>query len=280
VIRFLAVIVAIAATLGGSYGAIAVMRAVGPEDQSGDFGYGDAATIPPGGGTLLESRNFARVVAALERELGPEGGLQSLTVRPTDASAMARVGGDVVFVDIDASGRSRSRVGDRAEPAARVPVDRLDASAIDAIVAEASRSAGVGVESLTLQGGSREWRVDMLDGGEPDSFVANLDGAGLRLQGEPNPEPVGAEPDSLLRAENLAAVLDAAARDSAPDARVTSLDIRPDRVSLDRAGRLARDHAASRCRSSSSRAPRSSARSVWHAPSMRTDASRTNARWS
>ena len=72
-----------------------------------------------------------------------------------------------------------------------------------------------------------------MDGGEPDAFVANLDGGGLRLSGEPNPVGIGAGADSLLRAENLAKVI-AAARKAAPaDARVTDFDIRPDRVGFE-----------------------------------------------
>ncbi len=185
-------LIAIVAALAGSYYAFGAIQAVGPDDRTGEYGYGDAAVEPPGGGTLFESRNFARVVAALERELGPDGALESLTVRPTDASAQAREGELVRYVDIDASGRSRSRVGDRATPAGLVPVARIDAAAIDRIVLEAAKAAGVYVEGLSLYGGTREWSVEMLDGGEPDRFVANLDGKGLRLPGEPNPEPIGA----------------------------------------------------------------------------------------
>ena len=66
--------------------------------------------------------------------------------------------------------------------------------------------------------------------GEPDAYVANLDGSGVRLPGEPNPEPVGAGPDSLLRAKNLKRVL-AAARKEGTD--VLALDVRPDRVSIE-----------------------------------------------
>ena len=46
--------------------------------------------------------------------------------------------------------------------------------------------------------------------GEPDRFIANLDGGGLRLPDEANPVAIGAGPDSMLRAENLQRVLDAA----------------------------------------------------------------------
>ena len=89
------------------------------------------------------------------------------------------------------------------------------------------------MESLTLYGGTREWNVEMLDGGEPDAFVVNLNGKGLRLSGEPNPEPIGAEPDSLLRAANLERVVAAARKASPDDARISSFDVRPERVSFE-----------------------------------------------
>ena len=72
-----------------------------------------------------------------------------------------------------------------------------------------------------------------MDGGEPDRYLVNLDGSGLRLPDEPNPSPVGAGPDSLLRSQNLAKVL-AAARKLAPaGARITNLDVRPERVGFE-----------------------------------------------
>jgi hypothetical protein len=97
-------------------------------------------------------------------------------------------------------------------------------------VAAAQRETGEPVEGLFVQG-TREWLVSM-ERGEPDRFVANLDGTGLRLPSEPNPEPAGAAPDSLLRAANLERVLEAARAEAQAGARVTDLDIRPDRVSL------------------------------------------------
>ena len=73
----------------------------------------------------------------------------------------------------------------------------------------------------------------MEDGGEPDSFIANLDGGGLRLSGEPNPVGPGAAPDSLLREANLVKVIAAARKEAPADARLFHFDIRPDRVSFD-----------------------------------------------
>jgi hypothetical protein len=231
-VRVLAMVIGLVAALAGSYGAFTAIRAVGPENRTGEFGFGDAALISPGGGDLLQSRNFALVVAALERELGPDGRLSYLRVERTQASATARVGDVERHIEIDASGRSRTRDGEKARPAALVPLSKLDAGAIDALVRESQRQSRALVESLTLQSHSREWTVDM-DGGEPDSFVGNLDGAGLRLPGEPNPVPVGASPDSLLREANLAKVVAAARKEAPADARVLGVDIRPDRVGFE-----------------------------------------------
>ena len=230
--RFIAFLVGLAAALAGSYSAFAAMQAVGPENRTDEFGFGDGATVSPGGGDLLESRNFALVVAALERELGPEGRISYLRVERTEATATGKVGDVEHNIQIDASGRSRSLAGDTADLAAWMPVSKLDPAAIDAMVREAQKQARALVETLSFQSNTREWNVDMEDGGEPDAFIANLDGGGLRLSGEPNPVGAGAAPDSLLRAENLEQVL-AAARNQAPaDARITDFDIRPDRVGI------------------------------------------------
>ena len=226
--RFLAVVLGVAAALVASLGAFSLIQAVGPEDRTGEFGFGDAATRVPGGGSLMESRNFPLVVAALRRELGPEGAVESLDLEPLQASASGRSGGVRKLIQIDASGRSQATDGGEASPAATLPVSRLDAAAIDKLVAGARKEASAPVERMTLAGGPREWTVHMT-GGEPDTLIANLDGGGVRLQGEPNPEPVGAAPDSLLRAANLKRVLDAASKEGS---RVTGLDVRPDRVSI------------------------------------------------
>jgi hypothetical protein len=226
--RFLSVLLGVAAAFAGSLLAFNVIRSVGPKDRTHEFGVGDAATRVPGGGSLIESRHFGLVVAALQRELGPDGAVESLDLQPLQATASGRSGDVRKLVYIDASGRSRSQDGGAPSPAASVPVSRLDAGAIDKLVAGARKEANAPVENLTLAGGSREWTVHMT-GGEPDTLVGNLDGGGVRLQGEPNPEPVGAAPDSMLRAENLSRVLAAAAKEGK---QVTGLDVRPDRVSV------------------------------------------------
>jgi hypothetical protein len=229
--RFIALLVGLAAALAGSYGAFSAMQAVGPEKRTNEFGFGDGATVSPGGGDLLQSKNFALVKAALERELGPDGRISYLRVERTQASATGKADDIQRNIQIDASGRSRSLAGEKADLAAWMPVSKLDAGAIDTIVREATREAGAPVEYLSFQSNSRTWSVDM-DGGEPDSFIANLDGGGLRLSGEPNPVGIGAEPDSLLRTENLEKVI-AAAREEAPaGARLTDFDFRPERVSF------------------------------------------------
>lgn len=226
--RALTVLVALVAALAGSVGAYAAIRAVGPDDRTNEFGYGEGATVAPGGGDLFQSRNFARVVAALERELGPDAPLESLSVSREQATAIAQLDGRLRYVDVDASGRSRARDSDRAEPAALIRVSLIDAAAIDRLVRAAEEQAGAPVEDLSLFG-NREWSISM-DGGEPDRFLANLDGGGLRIPGEPNPEPVGEHPDSLLRAANLERVFEAAQAEAQAGARVRSLDIRPDSV--------------------------------------------------
>ena len=222
--RALAALVGIFAAFAGSYVAFGFVQSVGPDNRINEFGYGEAATRPPDGGSLIESDNFARVVTALKRELGADGAVQSLTVELFVANAIAQRDGSLRYVEVDASGRSRARDGGRANPAGLVPVARIDPGAIDRILAK----TGPAIERLTLQG-TREWTIDMRSG-EPDAYVANLDGTGVRLPGEPNPEPVGAGPDSLLRAKNLERVL-AAARKEGTD--VLSLDVRPDRVSIE-----------------------------------------------
>jgi hypothetical protein len=227
--RFFAVVVGVVAALAGSLAAFSVIQAVGPEDRTGEFGFGDAATTVPGGGTLLQTRNFGLVVTALRRELGKDGTLESLDVAPLSATARGRSGGKVLNVQIDASGRSQSNDGGEATPAALVPVTRLDAAAVDKLIAGARRETSAPVERITLSGGPREWNVHMT-GGEPDTLIANLDGGGMRLQGEPNPEPAGASPDSMLRAFNLKRVLEAASKEGT---QVTALDVRPDRVTLE-----------------------------------------------
>jgi hypothetical protein len=223
-VRAIAILFGALAAFAGSYLAFGFIQSVGPDNRIDDFGYGEAATRPPDGGSLIESDNFARVVTALKRELGAEGAVQSLTVELFVANALAQRDGAMRFVQVDASGRSQARDGDRADPAALVPVSRIDPGAIDRILAV----TGPAVERLTLQG-TREWSIDMRSG-EPDAYIANLDGTGVRLPGEPNPAPVGAGPDSLLRAKNLERVL-AAARKEGTD--VLALDVRPDRVSIE-----------------------------------------------
>ena len=227
-IRLVSLLLGVVAALAGSLGAFALMQSVGPENRTGEFGFGDAANRVPGGGSLMETRNFPLVVKALRRELGADGAIVSLELQPLAATASGRVGGVRKLIQIDASGRSHAQDGGDATPAALLPIARLDAAAIDKLVSGARKQASAPVERMSLAGAQREWTVHMT-GGEPDTLIANLDGGGLRLQGEPNPEPVGASADSLLRAANLSRVLAAAAKEGS---RVTSLDVRPDRVSL------------------------------------------------
>ena len=98
-------LVATLAAIAGSYVGFKAMQAIGPENRADEFGYGEAALRPPGGGTLLRSTNLARVVTALERELGRDGALESLVVKPSEVNAIAQRRGTLRYVDVDASGR-------------------------------------------------------------------------------------------------------------------------------------------------------------------------------
>lgn len=222
--RALAVFLGLIATVAGAYGGFLLMREVGPGDLSNSYGRGDAAIT----GNLMQSENFARVKEALERELGADGRITNLNVELLQATATAIEGKNRITIRIDAAGRSESNVFDEAEPTGTMPVSKIDVDAVDVIRAAAQKETGEPVKSLSLYGGNRQWTVYMLRG-EPDSFIANLDGKGLRLSGEENPEPIGAEPDSLLRAKNLEKVLDAAAKEGD---RVVDLTVWPERASV------------------------------------------------
>jgi hypothetical protein len=225
VTRAFAVLIGLIAAVAASYFAFGVIRDLGPEDQTGQ---GRAAEISTRVENLTKPSDFAQVLAVLKREIGPEGGLESLTLEQDRANALAQVHGRLRYVDIDASGHVSARDGDRAEPAGSIPVAKIDPQALTRISRKAKQESGVPVERYILEGGSRQWLVFM-DNGEPDQFVANLDGRGLRLPGEPNPVPIGASPDSMLRHKNLARALEAASREGN---RLTALDVRPDRVSV------------------------------------------------
>lgn len=223
--RAITVFFALLATVAGAYAGFWIVRELGPGDLTGQYGRGDAATID---GNLMQSKNFTLVIEALERELGEDGRIQSLNVELLQADATARVGDKLVRVEIDSAGRSQQRdIGD-AEPAGTFPVSKLDPKALDRITRAARKETGEPVEKLSLYGHNRQWQVYMLRG-EPDTFVANLNGRGLRLSGEENPEPGGAEPDSLLRAKNLQKVLDAAAKEGD---RLFDLTLWPERASV------------------------------------------------
>ena len=129
---------------------------------------------------------------------------------------------------MDTAGRSQKEdVGEGTE-SGTMPVSKLDPKALDRITKAAMKETGSPVESLSLYGANREWRVEMLRG-EPDSFIANLNGKGLRLSGEPNPDPLGASPDSLMRAKNFQKVLDAIGKEGD---RVLDITLWPERASV------------------------------------------------
>ena len=236
--RALAALVGIVAAFAGSYLAFGFIQSVGPDNRINDFGYGEAATRPPDGGSLIESDNFARVVTALQRELGADGAravAQRRAVRgQRDRAAQRRL--CATSRSTRPAARAPATASD-ADPAALVPVARIDPAAIDRILAK----TGPAIERLTLQGSTREWNIDMRSG-EPDAYVANLDGSGVRMPGR-------AEPRAGRRRAGLAAAREeprtglAAVRKEGT--KVLSFDVRPERVSveLDAGGRtLALDY--------------------------------------
>lgn len=229
--RALAVFFGLIATVAGAYGGFVLMRAVGPENLSGQYGRGDAAIT----GNLMQSKNFARVVEALERELGADGRISNLNVELLEAVATANEGDRQVSIRIDSAGRSEKHEFGSATPTGTIPISKIDPAALDVLRKAARKETGEPVKNVSLYGANRQWTVYMLRG-EPDSFIANLDGGGLRLSGEENPEPLGAAPDSLLRAKNLQLMLDAVAKEGS---RVLSLTVWPERasVSVERKGR-------------------------------------------
>jgi hypothetical protein len=226
VTRAFAVLFGLIAAVAASYAAFGLMRAVGPKDLSGEPSV--SSPTSKGGGNLLQSADFERVLPALRHELDERGALQSVTIEKARVSALAQVDGRFRFINVDDAGHAQARDGDPADPAALVPVAKLDATALDRMSRAARKENDVPVERYILQGNTREWLVYM-SSGEPDQYIANLDGSGVRLPGEPNPDPVGASPDSMLRHKNLARVLEAASKEGS---RITSLDVRPDRVTL------------------------------------------------
>ena len=255
--RFLALLVGLVAALGGSYGAFAAMRAVGPGQPHG------RVRLRRRGDGLARRRRPVRVRATsrrwsrrCERELGPEALISYLSVKRTEATATARSATRAPHPDRRLRAARGRAATDKAEPARLDAGLQLDPAAIDASSREAQKRDGRAGRGPELPG--QHARVERRHGGgEPDAFVANLDGGGLRLPGEPNPVRVGAAPDSLLRAENLAKVI-AAARKAAPaGARVTDFDIRPGRVSL-----RARDAAGACSRSTTATAPQLTSRDL------------------
>ncbi|MDA0179039.1 hypothetical protein OJ997_01935 [Solirubrobacter phytolaccae] len=222
--RTLAVLLGLIATVAGAYGGFLLMREVGPGDLSNSYGRGTTAID----GNLLESRNFARVVEALERDLGPDGRISNLNVELLEATATGVVDGRRVSIRIDANGNSEKNEFGDALPTGTIPVSKIDPAALDVLREAAVKETGEPVKNVTLYGGNRQWTVYMLRG-EPDSFVANLNGTGLRLSGEENPDPLGGAPDSLLRAKNLQKVLDAAAKEGS---RLLDLTLWPERASV------------------------------------------------
>ena len=221
--RFLGLLIGIAAALGGSLGGFEVMRNIGPENRAGDF---SAGARVPGGGNLHESAGFARVVAALK---SAGGRLIYLDVDQQSANGQVLRDGQRVNLQIDGVGRIDETGSSPAAGVASMPLSRIDARAIPRMVGAARREAGnaaVKIESLYLDGGSREWRID-LEGGDVRTLVARLDGRGVRLQGEEDPSGAGSAPDSLLRTDGMRAVVAGIKREAPKASRLDGLTVYP-----------------------------------------------------
>ena len=137
----------------------------------------------------MQSENFARVVEALERELGagrpaPEPQRRACS-RPTRPAIVGGRAGPRPRSTPPAAPR-RTTSARRTRPARR----RCPSSTRRRWTGSPRprcKETGEPVESLTLlRRSNRQWTVYMLRG-EPDSFIANLNGKGLRLsrRGEP-----------------------------------------------------------------------------------------------
>ena len=165
------------------------------------------------------------------------------------------------YVDIDASGRSRRATAIPRHPPRSVPVDRIDAGAIDRIVTAASGETSAPVEGLTLSGHARVERAD--DGRragpvrrQPRRRRSAAAGRG-RTRSRSAPAPT-----RCCAPENLKRVLDAARAATSGKARVSALDVPPgQRRAHDRERRRASPDAATTAttpsspRATSARAP-------------------------
>lgn len=239
--RAIAALLGLAAILAGAYGGYWLQRELGPKAPTasafalpGGGTRSEPATAVPGGGTLFEARNARRVLSGLQKAIGDDARVDYFDLRANQASASTPpAGGKRLLLQVDAAGAvSRTEIDDDAQRRPSIGLNRIRAAAIAKIAAAADNQSDGTLESLSFSPASREWSVRMVDG-EPDSFVANLDGSGVRLPGEPDTSPIGASSDSLLRARNIRRVLAAAKRDAGATARVTRMDWRALRVSID-----------------------------------------------
>ena len=138
--RALAVFFALLATLAGAYAGFYVMRELGPDDLTGQFGRGDAATRAAA--TSLQSRELRpRRRRRSSASSAPTAGSSSLSVEPLRGRRdRARVDDRLVRVQVDAAGRSQQRdVGDAAPSAGTMPVAKLDPKAVDRITKAATQ---------------------------------------------------------------------------------------------------------------------------------------------
>ena len=240
--RAVAGLLSIIAAFGGAYAGYALQRAVGPEAPTATAFEGpggqeveEPVEEVPGGGSLFEARHARKVVASLRRELGSEGRVDYFDLRENSASATStKRDGSRLSLQFDAVGSVRViEIDGTDSTSSSIGVTRIEPKAIERAARAARKESDGKLESMTLTPSTREWYIRMADG-EPDTLVANLDGSGVRIPGEPDPTPRGATDESLLRTQNFRRVLQAIARDADGRAsRLARLDVRPLRVGVE-----------------------------------------------
>ena len=142
------------------------------------------------------------------------------------ANAIAQRDGGLRYVDVDASGRSRARDGDRADPAGAA--SRSPGSTRPRSTASPAKT-GPAIERLTLQGGTREWNVDMRSASRTRTSPTSTAAAcGCPASRTPSRSAPGRTRCCARRTSSASWP-----RRARRARRCVSLDVRPDRVSLE-----------------------------------------------
>ena len=198
-VRALAALVGIVAAFAGSYLAFGFIQSVGPDDRSDEFGYGEAATRPPG-------RRLADRVRQLRA--GRDGARARARRRRRAAVTERRA----VRGQRDRPARRRSCATSKSTPpAARAPAtaatptrprwSRSPASTRPRSTASwprPARRSSASRSRATPASGTSTCAAASRTRTSPTSTAAACGSRASRT-----PSPVGAGPDSLLRAKNL-----------------------------------------------------------------------------